>query len=144
MAGYSRLQFVFFLFLFLFLLASMCAIQVSMIAFRHVTFGVPRPTDPMIVSSYAKYVVLGVFVFHQAPLAGGEGSLKQPRDCDPACRYRCSKASDPGTLPIGCLLRCFSCCGKCLCVPSGTSGNKEECPCYNNWTFKKSNEPYCP
>ncbi|KAG5514747.1 hypothetical protein RHGRI_035963 [Rhododendron griersonianum] len=64
MAGYSRLQFVFFLFL----LASMCAIQVSMIAFRHVTFGVPRPTDPMIVSSYAKYVVLGVFVFHQAPL----------------------------------------------------------------------------
>ncbi|KAI8523236.1 hypothetical protein RHMOL_Rhmol13G0057700 [Rhododendron molle] len=43
-------------------------------------------------------------------------------DCDPACRYRCSKASDPGTLPIGCLLRCFSCCGRCLCVPSGTSG----------------------
>ncbi|KAI8523238.1 hypothetical protein RHMOL_Rhmol13G0057900 [Rhododendron molle] len=71
MASYSRLQFVFLHFL----LASMCAIQVSMIAFRHVTFGVPRPTDPMIVSSYANYVVSGVCVFHQAPLVTRRSAL---------------------------------------------------------------------
>ncbi|XP_058197981.1 gibberellin-regulated protein 12-like [Rhododendron vialii] len=85
MAGYSRLQFIFFLFL----LASMCAVQVSM--------------------------------------AGGKGSIKKLRDCYPACDFRCSKAD----IPYDCELICEQCCFRCFCVPSGTSGNKEECPCYS-------------
>ncbi|XP_058742924.1 peamaclein-like [Vicia villosa] len=58
--------------------------------------------------------------------AGGEGSL-QPNDCNAACDFRCSK----NEYKEECSSYCNICCEKCLCVPSGTSGNKEECPCYN-------------
>ncbi|KAK9273293.1 hypothetical protein L1049_018100 [Liquidambar formosana] len=35
------------------------------------------------------------------------------------------------------------CCAKCLCVPPGTYGNKQVCPCYNNWKTKRGG-PKCP
>ncbi|KAJ6700076.1 GIBBERELLIN-REGULATED PROTEIN 13 [Salix purpurea] len=35
------------------------------------------------------------------------------------------------------------CCAKCLCVPAGTYGNKQSCPCYNNWKTKRGG-PKCP
>ncbi|AES96412.1 peamaclein [Medicago truncatula] len=70
--------------------------------------------------------------------AGGEGSLK-PAECAPKCDYRCSKTA----YKKACLTYCNLCCAKCLCVPSGTYGNKEECPCYNNWKNKKGG-PKCP
>ncbi|GLT50710.1 hypothetical protein SLA2020_241770 [Shorea laevis] len=38
---------------------------------------------------------------------------------------------------------CQKCCAKCLCVPPGTYGNKQSCPCYNNWKTKKGG-PKCP
>ncbi|MQM17923.1 hypothetical protein Taro_050905 [Colocasia esculenta] len=60
-------------------------------------------------------------------------------ECAPKCDYRCSKASRQKR----CLLYCNMCCKKCLCVPSGTYGNKQECPCYNNWKNKKGG-PKCP
>jgi len=60
-------------------------------------------------------------------------------ECPKACDYRCSKASGRED----CLYFCNLCCDKCLCVPSGTFGNKEECPCYNNWKAK-SGKPKCP
>ncbi|MCL7033552.1 hypothetical protein MKW94_013967 [Papaver nudicaule] len=69
---------------------------------------------------------------------GGEGSV-QPQQCAGACEVRCSATSHKKP----CLLYCNQCCNKCLCVPSGTFGHKEECPCYNNWKTKEGG-PKCP
>ncbi|KAF7830568.1 gibberellin-regulated protein [Senna tora] len=46
--------------------------------------------------------------------------------CDSRCGQRCSKAG----MQDRCLKNCGICCQKCNCVPSGTYGNKHECPCY--------------
>ncbi|CAN0879252.1 Protein RSI-1 [Linum grandiflorum] len=69
---------------------------------------------------------------------GGEGSLT-PSQCSGACDVRCSATSHKKP----CLFYCNKCCATCLCVPSGTYGNKEECPCYNNWKTKEGG-PKCP
>ncbi|KAI8014224.1 Gibberellin-regulated protein 12 [Camellia lanceoleosa] len=74
----------------------------------------------------------------QVSLAGGEGSLTKAQ-CPAACAKRCSATSHLNN----CLMFCNLCCDKCLCVPSGTYGHKEECPCYNNWKTKKGG-PKCP
>ncbi|GJN23234.1 hypothetical protein PR202_gb10865 [Eleusine coracana subsp. coracana] len=50
--------------------------------------------------------------------------------CDSKCAYRCSKASRHDD----CLKYCGICCAECHCVPSGTAGNKDECPCYRDKT----------
>ncbi|GMP48533.1 hypothetical protein CsSME_00015852 [Camellia sinensis var. sinensis] len=60
-------------------------------------------------------------------------------ECPAACAKRCSATSHLNN----CLMFCNLCCDKCLCVPSGTYGHKEECPCYNNWKTKKGG-PKCP
>merc|ERR1711915_178758 len=63
----------------------------------------------------------------------GEKSL-QPSECGPRCSYRCSATSHKKP----CLFFCEKCCATCLCVPPGTFGNKEVCPCYNNWRLNKA------
>ncbi|XP_014513053.1 protein GAST1-like isoform X1 [Vigna radiata var. radiata] len=76
---------------------------------------------------------------HQSKKHGStEGSL-QPQDCGPRCAERCSKTQ----YKKPCLFFCQKCCAKCLCVPPGTYGNKEVCPCYNNWKTKRGG-PKCP
>ncbi|KAK3443604.1 protein GAST1 [Eucalyptus grandis] len=67
-----------------------------------------------------------------------QGSLK-PQDCGPRCTSRCSATS----YKKPCLFFCQKCCAKCLCVPAGTYGNKQTCPCYNNWKTKRGG-PKCP
>ncbi|XP_061374264.1 gibberellin-regulated protein 13-like [Gastrolobium bilobum] len=67
-----------------------------------------------------------------------EGSL-QPQECNPRCVDRCSNTQ----YKKPCLFFCQKCCAKCLCVPPGTYGNKEVCPCYNNWKTKRGG-PKCP
>ncbi|KAJ7296139.1 hypothetical protein O6H91_Y145300 [Diphasiastrum complanatum] len=62
-----------------------------------------------------------------------------PINCTSACDYRCSVAKNHEP----CLKYCNICCLTCHCVPSGTSGNKGECPCYNNWKNSKGG-PKCP
>ncbi|XP_061360615.1 gibberellin-regulated protein 12-like [Gastrolobium bilobum] len=74
----------------------------------------------------------------QVAYAGGEGSLR-PQDCSNACDVRCSATQ----YKKACLTYCNYCCAKCLCVPSGTYGHKEECPCYNNMKTKEGG-PKCP
>ncbi|XP_030931029.1 gibberellin-regulated protein 12-like [Quercus lobata] len=59
--------------------------------------------------------------------------------CAPAFDVRCSATSHKKP----CLFYCNYCCAKCLCVPSGTYGHKEECACYNNWKTKEGG-PKCP
>ncbi|CAO2816169.1 protein RSI-1-like [Amaranthus tricolor] len=62
-----------------------------------------------------------------------------PADCRPRCNYRCSATSHRKP----CMFFCQKCCSKCLCVPAGTYGNKQSCPCYNNWKTKEGG-PKCP
>ncbi|KAK6160637.1 hypothetical protein DH2020_004018 [Rehmannia glutinosa] len=59
--------------------------------------------------------------------------------CEKKCGVRCSKAG----VKDRCLKYCGICCEECKCVPSGTYGNKHECPCYRD---KKNNKgkPKCP
>ncbi|KAJ0025301.1 peamaclein [Pistacia vera] len=59
--------------------------------------------------------------------------------CDSKCAVRCSKAG----VKDRCLKYCGICCEKCNCVPSGTYGNKHECPCYRDMKNSKG-KPKCP
>ncbi|KAM3304985.1 snakin-1 [Capsicum chacoense] len=59
--------------------------------------------------------------------------------CDSKCKQRCSKAG----LADRCLKYCGICCEQCKCVPSGTYGNKHECPCYRDKKNSKG-KPKCP
>uniref|UniRef100_A0A452Z6S8 Gibberellin regulated protein n=3 Tax=Triticinae TaxID=1648030 RepID=A0A452Z6S8_AEGTS len=51
-------------------------------------------------------------------------------DCGSACSYRCSKSSRPNL----CNRACNTCCRRCDCVPPGTAGNEDVCPCYAHMT----------
>ncbi|KAK4391113.1 Gibberellin-regulated protein 10 [Sesamum angolense] len=59
--------------------------------------------------------------------------------CKGNCDVRCSLASRKDR----CLKYCGICCTKCNCVPPGTSGNKDECPCYRDLKNSKG-ESKCP
>ncbi|KAK7247100.1 hypothetical protein RIF29_41977 [Crotalaria pallida] len=83
-------------------------------------------------------LILAMALVIQVAYGGGEGSLR-PEECGKACNYRCSKTHHRKP----CLFFCNKCCKTCLCVPSGFYGNKEECPCYNNWKTKEGT-PKCP
>ncbi|CAN4095446.1 unnamed protein product [Withania somnifera] len=49
-------------------------------------------------------------------------------DCGAACEGRCRLASRQKM----CIRACGTCCARCNCVPPGTSGNQELCPCYHD------------
>ncbi|TVU27197.1 hypothetical protein EJB05_29792 [Eragrostis curvula] len=68
----------------------------------------------------------------------GKGNLK-PSQCAGECDRRCSRTHHRKP----CIFFCNKCCAKCLCVPPGYYGNKETCPCYNNWKNKRGG-PKCP
>ncbi|XP_020210149.1 peamaclein [Cajanus cajan] len=59
--------------------------------------------------------------------------------CSSKCSDRCSAAG----VKDRCLKYCGICCAECKCVPSGTYGNKHECPCYRDKLNKKG-KPKCP
>ncbi|XVF61289.1 hypothetical protein PTKIN_Ptkin08bG0118400 [Pterospermum kingtungense] len=62
-----------------------------------------------------------------------------PSFCDSKCEVRCSKAG----VSDRCVKYCGICCRDCKCVPSGTYGNKSECPCYRDKLNSKG-KPKCP
>ncbi|XP_008803456.1 snakin-2 [Phoenix dactylifera] len=47
-------------------------------------------------------------------------------NCGEACSARCRLSSRPNL----CKRACGTCCSRCNCVPPGTYGNYETCPCY--------------
>ncbi|KAG2294430.1 hypothetical protein Bca52824_041099 [Brassica carinata] len=59
--------------------------------------------------------------------------------CGSRCRGRCSKAG----FRDRCIKYCGICCRQCKCVPSGTFGNKHQCPCYRDMLSSKG-KPKCP
>ncbi|KAK4371389.1 hypothetical protein RND71_010864 [Anisodus tanguticus] len=91
----------------------------------HVSYHPPPPPPPII---------------RKFPLQNGTtpGSL-HPQECLPKCTYRCSNTQ----YRKPCMFFCQKCCAKCLCVPPGTYGNKQFCPCYNSWKTKRGG-PKCP
>ncbi|PIN02221.1 hypothetical protein CDL12_03928 [Handroanthus impetiginosus] len=60
-------------------------------------------------------------------------------NCNYAYSRRCSKSSRKNV----CHRACKSCCATCDCVPPGTFGNKDFCPCYANLKTH-GNKPKCP
>ncbi|XP_031107331.1 gibberellin-regulated protein 1-like [Ipomoea triloba] len=68
--------------------------------------------------------------FDQAELSNAPAPSPKPQgiDCPAACGERCKKSKRPNL----CKRSCGSCCNTCKCVPPGTSGNYEICPCYFN------------
>ncbi|XP_066361240.1 uncharacterized protein [Miscanthus floridulus] len=61
----------------------------------------------------------------------------------PRVRGRCAARCSGTAYRKPCLFFCRKCCAACLCVPAGTYGNKNTCPCYNNWKTKRGG-PKCP
>ncbi|XP_059643830.1 peamaclein-like [Cornus florida] len=66
-------------------------------------------------------------------------TMADPSFCDSKCGVRCGSAR----IPKRCLKYCNLCCQKCSCVPSGTYGNKLECPCYRDM-LSSQGTPKCP
>ncbi|KAM0025722.1 putative gibberellin regulated protein [Helianthus debilis subsp. tardiflorus] len=60
-------------------------------------------------------------------------------DCGKACAARCILSKRPNL----CNRACGTCCGRCNCVPPGTSGNYESCDCYAQMTTR-GNQKKCP
>ncbi|KAI7740779.1 hypothetical protein M8C21_001212 [Ambrosia artemisiifolia] len=60
-------------------------------------------------------------------------------DCGKACAARCILSKRPNL----CNRACGTCCGRCNCVPPGTSGNYESCACYAEMTTR-GNKKKCP
>ncbi|KAJ0879446.1 putative gibberellin regulated protein [Helianthus annuus] len=59
--------------------------------------------------------------------------------CGKACATRCMLSKRPHL----CNRACGTCCGRCNCVPPGTSGNYEACACYAEMTTR-GNKKKCP
>ncbi|KAL6844969.1 hypothetical protein ACP4OV_025142 [Aristida adscensionis] len=73
------------------------------------------------------------------PMHGVTPGSLQPQECGGRCAARCSATA----YRKPCVFFCQKCCAACLCVPAGTYGNKDSCPCYNNWKTKRGG-PKCP
>ncbi|CAK9184001.1 unnamed protein product [Ilex paraguariensis] len=111
----KKLNHVMFFFLMMFLL----------LAEIHATISESPSPQPQPTGNFPKYGIT-------------PGSL-HPQECGPRCSVRCSKTA----FKKPCMFFCQKCCAKCLCVPAGTYGNKQSCPCYNNWKTKRGG-PKCP
>ncbi|XP_039172169.1 gibberellin-regulated protein 1-like isoform X1 [Eucalyptus grandis] len=68
-----------------------------------------------------------------------EKTLLKKMDCGGACSARCRLSSRPRL----CQRACGTCCARCDCVPPGTSGNLDACPCYASLTTHR-NKRKCP
>ncbi|CAI0435264.1 unnamed protein product [Linum tenue] len=62
--------------------------------------------------------------------AHAANSSTQSIDCGEACKVRCQLSSRPNL----CHRACGTCCRRCSCVPTGTAGNYDQCPCYATLT----------
>ncbi|KAL6316419.1 hypothetical protein AAG906_018122 [Vitis piasezkii] len=86
-------------------------------------------------------ISLLVYQITEAATTSGDGasSPTEKMDCGAACSARCRLSSRPNL----CKRACGTCCARCNCVPPGTSGNQEICPCYANMTTR-GNKRKCP
>ncbi|KAJ9167145.1 hypothetical protein P3X46_021816 [Hevea brasiliensis] len=59
------------------------------------------------------------------------------------CGYACSRRCKDSSRKNVCHRACRTCCQRCQCVPPGTYGNKQACPCYASLRTH-GNKPKCP
>ncbi|ESW17483.1 hypothetical protein PHAVU_007G243400 [Phaseolus vulgaris] len=59
------------------------------------------------------------------------------------CKYECSRRCSKALKRKRCKRACKSCCHRCHCVPPGTYGHKDLCPCYARLKTH-GNKPKCP
>nr|AEX55233.1 cold-regulated gibberellin-regulated protein 1 LTCOR12 [Allium sativum] len=64
--------------------------------------------------------------------AKGRAAYVTSTNCGGLCAVRCSKSSRPNL----CKRACGTCCARCNCVPPGTYGNYNTCPCYATMTTR--------
>ncbi|XP_019054602.1 PREDICTED: snakin-2-like [Nelumbo nucifera] len=95
---------------------------------------------------FASFVIISLVVLHLveadrmlSSTEGAESYSSNAIDCGAACAARCRLSSRPRL----CKRACGTCCYRCNCVPPGTSGNEEVCPCYANMTTR-GNKHKCP
>ncbi|XP_006342570.1 gibberellin-regulated protein 1-like [Solanum tuberosum] len=67
-------------------------------------------------------------VYTAGPEGANNPTYIPTSECGTACEARCSLASRHKM----CLRACGTCCTRCNCVPPGTSGNQDLCPCYRD------------
>ncbi|KAL8172105.1 hypothetical protein V2J09_023909 [Rumex salicifolius] len=85
--------------------------------------------------SFLASFVISLFILnlvridHAHPTVNGNDSGGNI-DCGEACGERCKLSSRKKI----CLRGCGTCCERCHCVPPGTSGHADVCPCYANMT----------
>ncbi|XVE56164.1 hypothetical protein DITRI_Ditri03aG0215500 [Diplodiscus trichospermus] len=85
----------------------------------------------LIASLLISLLLLQLVEADQLVTSSGEGtSAKNSIDCGGACAARCRLSSRPRL----CKRACGTCCARCNCVPPGTAGNQEMCPCYASLT----------
>ncbi|KAK3135595.1 hypothetical protein QOZ80_5BG0420810 [Eleusine coracana subsp. coracana] len=89
----------------------------------------PTPTAP------ASAAVPPARLPNNFPMYGVTPGSLHPQECGGRCSATAYRKP--------CMFFCQKCCAACLCVPAGTYGNKESCPCYNNWKTKRGG-PKCP
>ncbi|BAT82849.1 hypothetical protein LR48_Vigan07g278700 [Vigna angularis] len=86
----------------------------------------------ILASLLASLLLLHLVDANQSVQAQSQGSLLQQIDCKGACGARCRLSSRPRL----CKRACGTCCSRCNCVPPGTAGNQEMCPCYASLTTR--------
>ncbi|KAK6938954.1 Gibberellin regulated protein [Dillenia turbinata] len=91
----------------------------------------------LIASLFISLLVLHLIEADQSATDTGKGAPKI--DCGAACTARCGSSSRPNL----CKRACGTCCARCNCVPPGTYGNLDDCPCYANMTTR-GNKRKCP
>ncbi|XP_058785449.1 gibberellin-regulated protein 1-like [Vicia villosa] len=86
----------------------------------------------LLSSLFVSFLILHLVHAQQEPLVHSQTqvSLQQQIDCNGACAARCRLASRQRL----CHRACGTCCRRCNCVPPGTSGGQEVCPCYAKQT----------
>ncbi|XP_021761624.1 gibberellin-regulated protein 6-like [Chenopodium quinoa] len=91
---------------------------------------------PLLLLALIAFSMLATVALANNPYGPGSLTINQ---CSPQCTRRCSNTQ----YRKPCLFFCNKCCRKCLCVPPGFYGNKQVCPCYNNWKTQQGG-PKCP
>ncbi|CAK9148286.1 unnamed protein product [Ilex paraguariensis] len=93
----------------------------------------------LLLSLLVLHSVEAGFMELRTTITGAKNTPPKKIDCGGACVARCRLSSRPNL----CKRACGTCCARCNCVPPGTSGNLNVCPCYANMTTH-GNRRKCP
>ncbi|XP_051124350.1 peamaclein-like [Andrographis paniculata] len=102
-------------------------------------FFLPSPHQRMTKMKLLVVLLVALVLVLISSQAEAQTSSQLSSFCDQKCGERCAKAGAKDR----CLKYCGICCEDCHCVPSGTYGNRHECPCYGD-KLSSGGTPKCP